>query len=462
MVPTPAADEYLLSLRAVRERCFRVQEAGVRNRLQHFDVDPSKLQDVVQFVVSLIKRDFDDPSAMPVHGIWRHFESGRPRIQHLLNSWSSLGFDATEQTRRVLDLFVVGVLLDSDVDHVWTYREKATGRAYKRAEGVAVAVLELFTAGAFSSDVNQPHRVDSEALMKLSLETLHKGFQIDHERNVFIGLEDRLELLRHLGQVLQERADYFQQTGPVPRPGNLMDYLLEHKTTIKTKKGALILLETLWPVVQAMGELHVADRANGKGGIPSLGDVYPSSAIQNANNPQSTDHYVPFHKMSQWLVYSIIEPMERLLGATIEGTELLTPLPEFRNGGLLMDTGFISLKQHEYNRGIENYHKNSLLPGQPKIEVAPMFEMDDPVIVEWRALTTAYLDIVAERVRDVLRLNRNKLTLTRLMDGATWSAGRELAEISRPNTQEPPIVVKVIVVGTARCMDTDRLTHGSQ
>lgn len=90
-------------------------------------------------------------------------------------------------------------------------------------------------------------------------------------------------------------------------------------------------------------------------------------------------------------------------------------------GGLLMDTGFISLKPKEHERGIESYHKNSLLPGQPKIEVAPLFEMDDPVVVEWRALTTAYLDIVAERVRDALRLNRNKLSLTRLMDGATWS-----------------------------------------
>ena len=115
---------------------------------------------------------------------------------------------------------------------------------------------------------------------------------------------------------------------------NTIDYLLEHKDTIKTKKGALMRLETLWPVVLTMGELFVADRADGKGGIPDLGDVYPSTASQ-FNNPQSPDHYVPFHKMSQWLVYSIIEPMERLLGATIEGTELLTPLPEFRNGRFL-------------------------------------------------------------------------------------------------------------------------------
>lgn len=223
----------------------------------------------------------------------------------------------------------------------------------------------------------------------------------------------------------------------------VLDYLLEHSSTIKTKKGALILLETLWPVVQCMGELFVAERPSGKGGIPGYGDVFPCGAIQYNSN-DSTDHYVPFHLMSQWLVYSLIEPMERLLGATIEGTELLTPLANFRNGkvyiyiyiyisrleskadlmcigGLLMDTGFISLKPKEHDRGIESYHKNSLLPGQPKIEVAPLFEMDDPVVVEWRALTTAYLDIVAERVRDALRLNRNKLSLTRLMDGATWS-----------------------------------------
>lgn len=90
-------------------------------------------------------------------------------------------------------------------------------------------------------------------------------------------------------------------------------------------------------------------------------------------------------------------------------------------GGLLIDTGFLALKKHEYERGIENYHRNSLLPGQPKVEVAPMFEMDDPVMVEWRALTTAYLDIVAERVRDALKLNKNKIALTRLMNGATWS-----------------------------------------
>ena len=161
MAPTDV--EYLSSLRSVRERCFRVQEVAARNQLQHFEVDQSKFNDMVQIVLSLMKRDFDDTSEIPSHGRWRHFDvGGRPRIRNLINSWSSLGEDPMEQTRRILDLFVVACLLDIETDHTWSYREQLTGRILKRNEGVAVACLEMFTAGHFSSDPSKPHRVDCE------------------------------------------------------------------------------------------------------------------------------------------------------------------------------------------------------------------------------------------------------------------------------------------------------------
>lgn len=86
-----------------------------------------------------------------------------------------------------------------------------------------------------------------------------------------------------------------------------------------------------------------------------------------------------------------------------------------------MDTGFITLKQPDLERGLDQYRQNSLLPGQPKFEVAPMFEMSDAVVVEWRALTVAYLDIVAERVRETLNLDRKRLNLSQLIQGGTWS-----------------------------------------
>ncbi|KAF1807146.1 hypothetical protein FB192DRAFT_1017934 [Mucor lusitanicus] len=431
-------NEYLLSLHAVRERCFKVQEAAVKNKLQHFDIDTSKLQDMVQFVISLIKRDYDDPSQIPAHGRWRHFDAGgRPRIQTLINSWASLGIDATEQTRRVLDLFTIGVLLDIDPNQSYAFRETSTNRLYKRREGIAIAILEMFMAGTFSINPNQPHRVDSEALARLTMDDLLAGFKTDTPTSL-IGLQDRFGLLKHLAYAIQHRPDYFGgEEGLVPRPGNMMDYLLCHPTTIKTKKGPLIHLETLWPVILEIGEIWTVEDANNcKGGTFQLGDVWPCAALGDQ------DQMVPFHKLSQWMVYSLIEPMEKLLGAVIEGTEQLTPLPYYANGGLLMDTGFITLKKQDYERGIENFRENSLLPGQPKVEVTPMFEMSDPVVVEWRALTTAYLDLVADRVRATLRMSKKTLSLTQLIEGGTTSAGRELAEISRPNTQEPPIVIK--------------------
>ena len=94
-----------------------------------------------------------------------------------------------------------------------------------------------------------------------------------------------------------------------------------------------------------------------------------------------------------------------------------------------MDTGFITLKKQDYERGIENYRENSLLPGQPKVEVAPMFEMSDPVVVEWRALTTAYLDLVADRVRASLRMSKKTLSLTQLIEGGTTSVSRAYGSV---------------------------------
>jgi hypothetical protein len=55
--PDPQLDPagYLRSLGAVRERSRIVYEKACRNELHHFDVDLSKLSDVVTFVSGLIK-----------------------------------------------------------------------------------------------------------------------------------------------------------------------------------------------------------------------------------------------------------------------------------------------------------------------------------------------------------------------------------------------------------------------
>ncbi|KAI7904272.1 uncharacterized protein BX663DRAFT_530376 [Cokeromyces recurvatus] len=428
--------DYLSSLQAVRERCFKVQEIAVKNKLHHFNIDSSKLQDIVQLVISLLKRDYYDFDSqqlqIPSHGRWRHFDAGGcARIQALLiDPWTKMGVDSLEQTRRILDLFVIAVLLDLDPSQGYSYQESTHHRIYKKREGMAIAILEMFMNGVFSINPEEPHRVDSEALMQLTLDDLLSGLKTTSDE--LIGIEDRFELLKHLAQVLQVRTDYFGgQEGFMPRPGNMMDYLLNHPTTIKTKKGPLIRLETLWPIVFEMGELWTvqSDYSNG--------DVWSCCSNDNL--------LVPIHKLSQWMIYTLIEPMEKLLGAVIEGTEQLTPLPDYANGGLLIDTGLITLKSQDYERGIENYRQHTNLLGQSKVEMIPMFDISDSAIIEWRALTIAYLDLVCDRVRAALKLTRKALSLTQLIEGGTTSAGRELAELSRPNTQQPPILIKVCI-----------------
>ena len=85
----------------------------------------------------------------------------------------------------------------------------------------------------------------------------------------------------------------------------------------------------------------------------------------------------------------------------------------------MIDTGFIALKKEDYERGVEMFHRNSLLPGQPKVEVIPMFDISDPVVIEWRALTTAYMDILSEQVRTVLRVEKKTLRLSQIIQSGT-------------------------------------------
>jgi hypothetical protein len=52
------------------------------------------------------------------------------------------------------------VLLDAGAGPVWKYKEKETGLVYGRSEGLAIASLDMFKAGMFSSSVECPLRAD--------------------------------------------------------------------------------------------------------------------------------------------------------------------------------------------------------------------------------------------------------------------------------------------------------------
>jgi hypothetical protein len=127
----------------------------------------------------------------------------------------------------MIDLFLVSVLLDAGAGSQWKFTA-SDGKVYRRSEGLAVASLEMFEAGAFSSDPNQPHQVDSTALKSLTAEILGKGLQVS-EQNPVIGLEGRAELLTRLGLALTNARIF----GSAQRPGYMLGWSSHNDTWIQ-------------------------------------------------------------------------------------------------------------------------------------------------------------------------------------------------------------------------------------
>jgi hypothetical protein len=114
-------------------------------------------------------------------------------------------------------------------------------------------------------------------------------------------------------------------------------------------------------------------------------------------------------------------PMTKLLNIQFAGVELLTGLPEYRNGGLFVDTGVLTLKDEDAKRGLAAFRSNALRKGQQTVEVIPLFTTDDDVIVEWRAVTVGLLDELLVEVNSLLGLRGSaQLTLAQMLEAGSW------------------------------------------
>ena len=385
---------------AVRERCGMVQRWVADGRSPHFVLDQSRLEAVADYVADVTRAAYPD-LVIPYHSRWRHFSAGG------IDRWSKLaarsGADPIERARRAVDLATVSVLLDAGAGDAWRYREQAT--SFARSEGLAIASLDMFRAGGFSSAANDRPRVDHIALESIDGATLARHFQVD-AGNPLVGLEQRSALLRRLGAALAERADLF---GPAPaRPGNLVDYFLSiadgKRLPASTVLATLLQgLASIWPSALVVDGFAVGDAG-----------MHP--AVRTGDQ---TDRIVPFHKLSQWLTYSLLEPLEHA-GLAVERLDELTALPEYRNGGLLVDLGVIRSRQ--------------------AIDPRLRHEVSSELIVEWRALTVALMDPVVDLVRAKLGLGA-AFTMPHMLQGGTWSAGRKIALALRPPDGPSPLPV---------------------
>ena len=208
--------------------------------------------------------------------------------------------------------------------------------------------------------------------------------------NALAGFAGRVALLRRLGEVARDNPAAF---GRPARLGHLYDYW-------RTQGEALEAAEILRTLLIALGPIWP--------GRP-LGDCGQHRAIPG-------DGLVPFHKLSQWLAYSLVEPLQDA-GIAVTNLDALTGLAEYRNGGLFLDLGVVE-------------------PRDPSLAARTLAPQDEAV-VEWRALTIILLDRLADRVRVLLGKSAAEFPLACVLEGGSWEAGRAAALSLRPDGRPP-------------------------
>jgi hypothetical protein len=386
----------LLSAAAVRERAHEMLALALEGKVEGWRVDLGRLESAADLTAAVTRDNY--PSLdIPFHARARHFVAGAP-------VFPGRGAD---KARAAFDLVIVSVLLDAGTGPGWKFVDPKTGGRFERSEGLAVASQRLFESGAFSADAREPLRADGGVLAGVGADTLARAFQAGAD-NPLAGLEGRAGLLRRLGAQVLARPDLFASARE-PRPGGLYDSLAGRATG-----GVLPAPLILDLLLEALGPIW-ADRLTIDG--VALGDCWRHPAIRR-DDP--SDGLVPLHKLSQWLAYSLIEPLQAS-GIAVTDIDGLTGLAEYRNGGLFVDAGV-------------------LVPTEPDAATREHL-VSDPFIVAWRATTVALLDRMAPLVRERLGVAEADFPLARMLEGGSWAAGRRIASERRPGGGPPFTII---------------------
>ena len=391
----------------IRSQAHRILDLAKQDKLEHFSFHPEHMRATASFIVEVIKAQYPNLD-IPYHSRWRHFEvDGVDRIHSMLEK---LGQITPEESGKILfELVIISVFLDAGAGPLWRYKDPVTHKEYTRSEGLALASLSLYQKGLFSNNPAKPLRIDASGLLALNEESLSKEFQVS-ATNPLEGVKGRVALLNNLGKTIKENPQYFGEEG---RLGDFYTYVssLKSNNTLQAThifQAVLNAFRDVWP-----------PRLSYEG--ISLGDVWIHKSLKT-NSPGT--EYIPFHKLSQWLTYSLIEPLE-LSGIKVNDLDYLTGLPEYRNGGLLIDS--------------------ELLQGKSKDLLLKPHDPGSEAIVEWRALTVALLDELAVLIRKQLGKDKTALPLAKILQGGTWEAGRQIARQKRAQGTPP---IQIISDGT--------------
>lgn len=388
----------LLSAAAVRERCDQLGQRALAGETSHFRYQAECLDRCVEVVSQECRDNYPDLD-IPLHSRWRHFviagvDLWRYHADRVLHD-----MDNEERTRVAIDLVFLSVVLDAGAGSSWIYIEPVTGQRLTRSEGLAAATINLFFT---ELGPESGYRLTAAAIADLDADRLQRAFQ-HRPDNTLLGMEGRIELLTRLGARLEQLGEQ-----GIDHPGALLDHLREAHG-VKPEAGQVLALvlewfNPMWPSGLVVDGVF-------------LGDCGRHTQV---TGPGNTGGLVPFHKLSQWLTWSLIEPLADA-GMAVSKLDQLTGLPEYRNGGLLMDTGL-------------------LVPIDPDLTRRTL-QVEHEAVVEWRGLTVWLLDQIVEQVRTEFGMDADSLPLGSVLQGGTWSAGRSLANRLRGGT--PPLTLAI-------------------
>lgn len=394
-IHTPASElHYLFSPEAVRQSGKKMYDYAVAGNT-NFIVDESLLSEAARIVIDLIESKYPDLD-IPYHSRWRHFDI--PKVG-LLADLKALLFDLDQEAKAKagVDLIVVSVLLDAGAGEKWRYAVPNSEVTIGRSEGLGLASLNMFLKGGFSDSNASPLIANAAALSKITADDLAAFFQVSDD-NPLVGLQGRVELLKSLGAAMKANPEMF----PSQRPGDLVTYLQKRHGKILDAKDVLAAV------------------------ILGFGDIWPGRTSYQGKNLGDVWHYAPFgegidgliclHKLSQWLTYSVIETLQTN-GFAVNNLDGLTGLAEYRNGGLFVDTGVLTLREISKAKSL---HKP-----------------ESHLIIEWRALTVYLLDRLAEIIRQEFGKTSEEMPLVKILEGGTWLAGRRIAAQLRDGSTAP-------------------------
>ena len=394
----------LRQLGEIRDRASELRTLARSDKLDHFIINPEKLDDVAVLVTATTRKNYPKLD-IPYHSCWRHFSAAG------IDRWDFVKEEAAFSTspdlaRSAIDLAVITVLLTAGTGPEWRYKEEDSELEFNRTEGQSLAAFQMFRMGLFSGTAN-PYQVDPEGLRLVTADMLAEHFQVS-EKNPLAGLGERLAMLRGLAEILEANKNTFGLK--VQRPGNLFDMITARgrKRSLTAAEIFAVFFESfqdIWP-----GGALIAGK--------NLGDIGRHGKLKKQDK---TSGHVPLHRLAQWMTYCLIEPFQ-WGGITVTDLDDLTGLAEFRNGGLMVDGGV-------------------LVPKDPAA-FGKKWRPDDEFIIEWRALTIALLDDIRPLVADYLGIKLDRFPLAKMMQGGSWHTGGNLALKKRPDGSAPFMIAR--------------------